>query len=92
MKTLNIQVDNSVMVEDKKVEILAFINVNWDKFETKEEMAKYIENAYIFGEIADNEHYKIDDIMELINIVDLEKNPLPIPEVVEEPLLEDLAK
>lgn len=36
------------MTEDKKIEILAFINAEWDKYEDKNEMAKDIEHYYIF--------------------------------------------
>lgn len=78
------------LTEERKVEILAFINLNWDNFYTKEEMARTIEMGYIFGELGSNLHFKIDDIMELINIVDLEKNPLPVVEepIIEEPIVE----
>lgn len=78
------------LTEERKVEILAFINLNWDNVYTKEEMARTIEMGYIFGELGNNLHFKIDDIMELINIVDLEKNPLPVVEepIIEEPIVE----
>lgn len=77
------------LTEEKKVEILAFINLNWSEFYTKEEMARAIEMGYIFGPLGENLHFKIDDIIELINIVDLEKNPLPVVEpIIEEPIVE----
>jgi len=72
------------MNEQKQIEIKALINQLWDTYKDKAEMAKHIENGYIFGDYADNEHYSIDEITNLIKEVDLEKNPLP--EVVEEPL------
>ena len=37
------------MNEEKKVEILAIINSEWDKYSDKAEMAKEIEHAYILG-------------------------------------------
>lgn len=77
----------NIMTEEKKVEIIAFINANWEEFYTKTEMAKYIENAYIFGPLGTDEHLNVDDIIALIDIVDLEKNPLPEPEP--EPLPEE---
>jgi hypothetical protein len=75
-----------ILTEEKKAEILAFINANWEEFYTQSEMARYIENAYIFGPLGENEHFKIDDIMDLIQVVYLEKNPVP---EVEEPELEE---
>lgn len=70
------------MEESKKVEILAFINAEWDNYEDKSEMAKDIEHSYIFGPLGNSEHYKIDDITNLIKEVELEKNPLPIVEEI----------
>lgn len=79
-----------MITENKKVEILAFINAEWNNYEDKNEMAKEIEHSYIFGPLGQNEHYLIDDIMALIDEVELQKNPLPIIEevVAEEPALE----
>ncbi len=68
------------MNEEKKVEILAIINSEWDKYSDKAEMAKEIEHAYIFGPLGENEHYNIDDISALIKEVSLEKNPVIIEE------------
>jgi len=77
------------MTEEKKVEILAFINAEWDNYPDKTEMAKDIEKGYIFGPLGENEHYLIDSIVALIKEVDLEKNPLPEPEpIIEEPIVE----
>lgn len=73
------------MNENKKIEILAFINAEFDNYPDKSEMAKEIEHSYIFGPLGQNEHYSIDEIVDLINEVDLQKNP---PIVVEEPALE----
>lgn len=79
----------NILTEEKKVELLATINANWDVFETKAELAKFIEEGFIFGTFAKNLHFKIDDIMKLIDEVDLEKNPLPIPEPIPEPIIEE---
>jgi len=71
--------------EAKIAEIKAIINTEWDTFYTAEELAIYIEEGYIFGELGENEHYQRDFIMDLIKEVDLEKNP-PAP-IVEEPVV-----
>lgn len=86
MKTIEIiQHEEDILTEDKKVELIATINANWDEFYTKEELARFIEAGYIFGPLGENEHFKIDDIIALINEVDLEKNPLPEPEPIPVP-------
>lgn len=72
------------MTEEKKVEVLAFINAEWDNFPDKVEMAKTIEHSYIFGPLGENEHFNIDEIVALIKEVDLEKNPLPVVEEINE--------
>jgi hypothetical protein len=85
----NVVTPISTMSEAKKIEILAFINAEWNDFDTKVEMGKEIEHSYIFGPLGQNQHFNIDDIMSLINEVDLQKNPPIIEEVVvEEPALE----
>lgn len=68
------------MNEEKKVEILAIINSEWDKYNDKTEMAREIEHAYIFGPLGENEHYNIDEIFSLIKEVELEKNSIIIAE------------
>lgn len=73
----------------KRQEIKDLIISLWDSYEDKAEMAKHIENGYIFGEYANNEHYKIDDLTAIIAEVYLEKNPLPVvEEVIVEPIVE----
>ena len=77
MKTLEITEQlPEVLTEELKVEILAFINANWDEYYTAAEMAKAIEHQYIFGPDGQNIHLKIDDIMALIKEVELEKAPI----------------
>jgi hypothetical protein len=71
------------MNEQKQIQIKEKINFLWEDYEDKVALAKHIEYAYIFGDYADNEHYSIDEITNLIKEVDLEKNPLPEPEIVE---------
>lgn len=79
------------MTEEKKVEILALINSEWDLWEDKNEMAREIMMKYIFGPLGENEHYTIDSLVELINIVKAEKEPVvsePISElIIEEPII-----
>ena len=90
MKTLEtIEQLPEVLTEELKVEILAFIHLNWDEYYTASEMAKAIEHQYIFGPDGQNIHLKIDDIMALIKEVDLEKNPIPEPDLVQEEVIEE---
>jgi len=72
------------MTEDKKIEMLAIINREWDKYEDKMSLARDLEEQYIFGPLGENEHYLINDIVALVKEVELEKNPVPEPEVFEE--------
>lgn len=95
MKTIEqTETINEVLTEELKTEILKFINLNWEEYYTASEMAKDIEHRYIYGPEGQNIHLKIDDIISLINVVYLEKNPLPEPEVVEpiveEPIVEEI--
>jgi hypothetical protein len=83
MKTIEQSIDNQ-MSEEKKIEIIADINGMWDEYYTKGELAEAIENGYIFGPMGENEHYKRDEIMALINEVELEKTPVQTVEVSEE--------
>lgn len=78
-----LDVKHKYMNENKKIEILAIINRDWDNYENKIDLAKEIENGYIFGPLGENEHYTISEIMELIKEVELEKNPLPVIEETE---------
>lgn len=71
----------------KRQEIKNLIISLWDNYEDKTELAKNVENGYIFGEYGENEHYRIDDIVAIIAEVNLEKNPLPEP-IIEEPIVE----
>lgn len=76
-----------VFTEALKVEVLATINLEWENFDTANEMATAIMDSYIFGPVDTNVHIKLDDIITLIAQVDIEKNPLPVVEpVIEEPL------
>ena len=79
------------MEADKRIEIKGKVEAMWDDYEVKSHIAKQLEHDYIFGEIASNEHYKIDEIMAIVKEVDLEKNPLPVVVVEseeEEPVIE----
>ena len=67
------------MNDNKKAEIKALVESRWASSPSKVQLAKQIEKDYIFGEVANNEHYKIDEIMEVVKEVDLEKNP-PVEE------------
>ncbi len=89
MKTLP-QIENQYqpMSEEKKIQVLALIYQHWDDFYTINELAWYLQIGFCNGEFGNSEHYQVDEYIALINIVDLEKNPLPIVE--EEPIVEPL--
>lgn len=82
MKTIETpEVINHEISDEKKIQILALIYQHWDDFYTASELASYLEHGFIFGEFWDNEHYKIDEYIALINEVELEKNP-PVIEIL----------
>lgn len=56
----------------------------WDNYKNKEDITKEIESGYIFGEYANNKHYRADDIFSIVKEVDLEKNPLILEEQIPE--------
>lgn len=68
--------------------IKVVINNKWDAFYTAQELADHVEHGFIFGDYGSNEHYSKDFILQLINEVDLEKNP-PLDPIVEVPILEE---
>lgn len=82
MKTIPEQTQEVILISEAKIaEIKAIINTEWDTFYTEEQLARHIEQGYIFGIYSNNEHYQIDFIMGLIKEVYLEKNPpAPIPD------------
>lgn len=77
--------------EEKIAEIKAIINTEWDTFYTELELAEHIEEGYIFGTYAYNEHYQRDLIIGLIKEVDLEKNPPAPVEPTPDPLVDNQA-
>lgn len=70
------------MTEEKRQEIKNLIDSRFE--EDKTTLCRDIEQGYIFGTYADNEHYNIDEIVDIWNELYLEKNPIPEPEPVEE--------
>ena len=82
MKTRDITPEyENLLTEDKKAEIKKNISTHWDDFYTADELATYIENGYIFGTFAEDEHFLHGDILQLISEVELEKNP-PSVEII----------
>jgi len=75
------------MTEAKRLEIKSLIESRFE--EDKTTLCRDIEQGYIFGTYADNEHYNIDDIVSIWNEVYLEKNPIPEPEPVDEVIEEE---
>ena len=72
----------NLLTDDKKTEIKANIAAHWDDFYTADELAVFIENGYIFGMFAHDEHFLYSDIMELIAEVNLEKNTPFVPQPI----------
>jgi len=75
------------MTEEKRQEIKNLIDSRFE--EDKTTLCRDIEQGYIFGTYADNEHYNIDEIVSIWNEVYLEKNPIPEPEPVEAEVIEE---
>jgi len=70
------------MTEEKRQEIKNLIDSRFE--EDKTTLCRDIEQGYIFGTYAENEHYNIDEIVDIWNELYLEKNPIPEPEPIEE--------
>jgi len=99
MKTLEVvqaveTVDNSAKVKETIVQ-------NWESFYTKEDLIDDIEQGYIFGKYASNEHYQRQWIASLVDEVEVELAPdyvapveEPIPptdsEILDKLLLNDI--
>ena len=75
------------MTEEKRQEIKNLIDSRFE--EDKTTLCRDIEQGYIFGTYADNEHYNIDDIVSIWNEVYSERNPIPEPDLVEEVIEEE---
>ena len=69
------------MEDLKRVEIKQHIVEQWDIFDYKNELAADVKMKYIFGPYANNEHWNIDAIWEIVQEVEAEKNT----PIVEEP-------
>lgn len=66
------------MDELKKAQIKDILLKEWDNYPNKTELAKMVEEGFIFGKYASNEHYNIDAIVAIVDEIELEKNP-PTP-------------
>ena len=75
------------MTEEKRQEIKNLIDSRFE--EDKTTLCRDIEQGYIFGTYADNEHYNIDEIVDIWNEVYSERNPIPEPDPVEEEVIEE---
>ena len=75
------------MTEEKRQEIKNLIDSRFE--EDKVELCRDIEQGYIFGNYANNEHYNIDDIVSIWNEVYSERNPIPEPDLVDEVIEEE---
>ena len=69
------------MEESKKLQIKEIMLAEWDNYPNKTDLCKMIEEGFIFGKYASNEHYQIDELVAIADEIELEKNP---PEVTEE--------
>ena len=63
------------MTDEKKLQIKEIMLKEWDNYPNKTELAKMIEEGFIFGKYASNEHYQIDELVAIANEIELEKNP-----------------
>jgi hypothetical protein len=61
------------MTEEKRQEIKNLIDSRFE--EDKTTLCRDIEQGYIFGTYAENEHYNIDEIVAIYNEVESEQNP-----------------
>lgn len=75
------------MTGEKRQEIKNLIDSRFE--EDKTTLCRDIEQGYIFGTYADNEHYNIDEIVDIWNEVYSERNPIPEPDLVEEVIEEE---
>jgi len=66
------------MEELKKLQIKEIMLKEWDNYPNKTDLCKMIEEGFIFGKYAENEHYSIDEISAIADEIELEKNP-PTP-------------
>ena len=87
MKIRELVTENIIETSQEDIDNLKnAINLNWNEFYTAEELAQDIEQGFIFGKYARNKHYTNTYILELINEIDVEKNPPPVvepqPEVI----------
>ena len=81
----------NLLTDSKKLEIKDNISKHWDDFYTADELATYIENGYIFGTFANDEHFLHSDILQLVSEVEAEKNPpIVVPEEPVVPLEEPI--
>jgi len=71
------------MEENKRQEIKTLMLSKWDM--PKKELCNEIMNGYIFGPYSNNEHYLIDEINAIYDMVYLEQNPIIENPVIENP-------
>ena len=83
MKTKKI-VQEEIVVLDIPSKIKEVIITQWDKFETKDALANHIEEGFIFGLYANNEHYQKSLIIDLINEVEISKTTIEESTLIEE--------
>lgn len=63
------------MDENKRLEIKNILLAEWDNYTNKVELCKMVEEGFIFGKYANNEHFSIDEIVAIADEIELEKNP-----------------
>jgi hypothetical protein len=66
------------MSDEKKLQIKEIMLKEWDNYTNKIDLAKMVEEGFIFGKYAQNEHYNIDELVAITTEIELEKNP-PTP-------------
>jgi len=63
------------MEESKKLQIKEIMLAEWDNYPNKTELCKMIEEGFVFGKYAQNEHFNIDELVAIADEIELEKNP-----------------
>lgn len=63
------------MNENKKLQIKEIMLAEWDNYTSKLDLCRMVEEGFIFGKYAQNEHYLIDELIAIAKEIELEKNP-----------------
>ena len=71
------------MTDEKKLQIKGIMLTEWDNYTSKIDLCRMIEEGFIFGKYANNEHFLLEELMIIADEIELEKNP-PTEEITSE--------